>query len=133
MRQLDLFFFLLFIFAASNKFVESIESDPKTWTILKNGKTYVALHILPERINIAFPKQITFDRLASDLTIYSPVQECENTETLKFKLLFSKELYVRGIILSDISVLLYEKCDDEENPYNIVSVKDDGLKGLICF
>uniref|UniRef100_A0AC34G0J3 Uncharacterized protein n=1 Tax=Panagrolaimus sp. ES5 TaxID=591445 RepID=A0AC34G0J3_9BILA len=131
MKQLFLYFLLLFII----NFVDSVDGIPRYWSFENDGKTYIAMNMLNENINLTFPKETTFSRIAFDFRIYSPTQNqgCPDADNFRFKLFIGHENYVRGAVLSDAYYHLYEKCGDAESQYPIMAGRNNGLLGLRCF
>uniref|UniRef100_A0A914YAH6 Uncharacterized protein n=1 Tax=Panagrolaimus superbus TaxID=310955 RepID=A0A914YAH6_9BILA len=126
MKQLLLFSFLIFY---GIKFVGSDEQSTaadeyhgniRQWTIKDDGKLHIALHILKDpTIKLVFPKEITFDKLLSDLKLYSPGGRghCKDLKVLNFTLKISAKKGIYGeikVISHRTTANLFEKCGDSD-------------------
>uniref|UniRef100_A0AC34FGH9 Uncharacterized protein n=1 Tax=Panagrolaimus sp. ES5 TaxID=591445 RepID=A0AC34FGH9_9BILA len=118
MKQIYLFF-LLFI---TIKFVASVEyhGNRKHWTLEKDEKTYIALHILKEEqqsFHLTFPKQKALTDLLSGIKLHSLSKCQDTTNTLNFTLTIADQNYIRGEVkvvvvgqTDNLKAFLYETC-----------------------
>uniref|UniRef100_A0AC34G4Q6 Uncharacterized protein n=1 Tax=Panagrolaimus sp. ES5 TaxID=591445 RepID=A0AC34G4Q6_9BILA len=126
MKKIYLFFLLIFTI----KFVGSVEyhGNRKHWTLEKDGKTYVALHVLKEEtesFNLTFPKQKALTDLLSGIKLHSLSKCKDTTNTLNFTLKIADLYDIHGKITvltgSRTVAYLYEKCNGDERPDDYAS------------